>query len=96
MCYCLFALFSCVFFLFKLCFLSGATIITLIQVFNGDLDLPWWLLGICLIWILIDQTLVLIVFGMFKAYDPTFKFISENLGEVHICDSCFGCCYYLG
>ena len=92
MCYCLFAIFSIVYFVLELCFLFGITTFTIAQLVKGELNLPNWLLALCLIWILIDQTMVLCVFGMFKRCDPTFKFISDNLGEVGICERCSGCC----
>lgn len=54
MCYCLFAIFSCTFFLSMVCYEASTILLTTSQMMNGDLALSWWLIGLCFVWILAD------------------------------------------
>ena len=96
MCYCLFGILSCSYALLLTAFVVSTVISSLVQslVHHEDHGIPFSLALVSTIWLLIDQSLQLSIFAMFKSYDPVFKFVATNLGETNCFCSC-NCCGYL-
>ena len=95
MCYCLFGVFSCAYFLL----LTGLCIVllghTINRIINDSYELPVWMVMLNFFWIITQQFLQFLVFAMYKMYDPVYKFVSENLGDAGLLANRCNCCEYL-
>ena len=82
---CFFALVSCTFFSANFACVLALLAHATHQIVVGAQDLPWYVVVTFLVLTLAHEALLVVLFAMFKVYDPTFTFVADSLTCVCTC-----------